>query len=191
MKQSILPLLLCFILSCQDSPKSWMNLKDTTGLPDTKGDIGGLAKKSTPYEPPSSWTFSEDEDKMTSKKIYYAIVDANEQLDLKFPYNGGVTASIMIRRKNGENNAILQLSKGQFMTGVDGEVIEVRFDDGKVERYDCAGSNDDDSRILFIQSASRFINKLKKAKRTIIQAVLYDNGSQQMEFNVEGFTWDH
>src|SRR5580704_7265868 len=62
----------------------------------------------------SIWTYKTDTDKMTSKLKIYADVQAKDQLQLKFPYNGGVTAQLSLRFKDGENNSYLTLSNGQF-----------------------------------------------------------------------------
>ena len=39
--------------------------------------------------PVSKWLYSDEEDKMTSKKKYYAQLIANDELMFDFPYNGG------------------------------------------------------------------------------------------------------
>ena len=49
--------------------------------------------------PSSGWTYSEDEDKMTSKKTYYASIEAHESLEFDFPYNGGCTATLYVRKR--------------------------------------------------------------------------------------------
>ena len=142
-------------------------------------------------EPPKeNWSYSQDSDKMTSKIKYFATVDANEPLQLKAPYDGGVTATVTIRNMKGENEAMLQISKGQFLAGVDGVDIQVRFDTLKAETYSCSGPSDYSSTVLFIQSSAKFIAHLKKAKKLLIGAEMYDNGVQQMEFNVAGFKWN-
>ncbi len=89
-----------------------------------------------------------------------------------------------------KNEAVLSISKGQFLTGVNGENIDVRFDSLKAETYECSGPADYSTTTLFINSPTKFIAELKKAKKLLIQAVFFDNGTQQMEFNVDGFKWE-
>ena len=148
--------------------------------------------KATPAENAGTkWKYSDEEDKMTSQKTFFATLVANEQLNLKMPYDGGVTVSLMIRSKNKSNDVILNLSKGQFMTGINGQDIRVRFDSAKVETIHCSGANDGSTENLFIMPANKFLAKLKKAKKVLIEAELFDNGSQQMEFNTDGFKWEY
>ncbi len=142
-------------------------------------------------QPKENWQYSQDSDKMTSKIQYFASVDATEQLQLKAPYDGGVTASVLIRNTTGENEVLLQISKGQFLASLDGENIQVRFDTAKAETYSCSGPSDYSSTVLFLHSSQKFIANLKKAKKLLIGAEMYDNGVQQMEFNVEGLKWNH
>ena len=137
------------------------------------------------------WRYYDKVDKMTSKQIYFATIDATEELELKFPYNGGSIPSIMVRRKNGETNVIFGVTKGQFMPGIEGQTIKARFDDSPAEAYHCAGSDDEDSRYLFIDQATRFVKRMKTSKKTLIEVEMYDNGMQVVEFNTAGFVADN
>jgi len=148
--------------------------------------------KTTAIEKPdSNWTYNEDINKMTDGKIYYADVTSSNELSLSAPYDGFNNAHIKIRKKDGENNVILSIDKGQFITSVEGTAIKVRFDKNKSETFDCSQSADYDPTILFVNSTSRFISKLKKSKKVIIEATLYQDGNQLIEFNVDGFKWNH
>lgn len=139
----------------------------------------------------SNWQYNEEEDKITSKTMYFAHVSASNPLDLKFPYEGA-EAQIIIRYKNHKQDAVLEVTKGQFMANItEGQDIKVRFDSNKAETYSCSASSDDDSRYLFINTSKRFIDKIKHSKKVIIEAEMYDNGFQQMEFDTEGLVWNH
>ncbi len=135
----------------------------------------------------SSWTYNEDYDKMTSKANFTASVDANELLDMNFPYNGGVVASLLIQNRRGINSVLLVVSKGQILESHP----KIRFDQGRVIELEGGTPGDGDSKYLFLEPASTIIAKLKKSKLAIIEAEFYDNGVRQMEFNVAGFQWNH
>lgn len=155
--------------------------------------VGIDSTKTLNLGPVSSWAYSTDEDKMTSKNSYYAGITASEELNLKFPYSGGVIASLNIRKKDGESNVYLKLSKGQLMAAhtLDDGSIRMRFDNNEPETYSVSGAADGSSNTVFINSANKVISKLKKAKKLIIEAEVFDNGTQQMEFTVSGFLWSH
>jgi hypothetical protein len=142
----------------------------------------------------TKWEYHTQEDEMTSKKVFYASIEANDYVYLKFPYDGGVTATLNIRNKNGRNEAFLQVSKGQLMAAndVDGNgAIRLRFDDNKPKTYSVNGASDNSSETVFINSASDVIRQLKKSKKLIIEAAFYDNGIHVMEFNVSNFEFNH
>jgi hypothetical protein len=182
---AILALLMsrCNVSSSSNSSLDSLKI-DTTKLADTTKKLIDTAKS-------VSWDFHEDTNKMDDSKIYYADLASVNELSLQPPYDGDNSAHIKVRKKGGENNVILLIDKGQFVSGVDGTTIKARFDKNKPEIYECSESTDYNSRVLFINSASRFISKLKKSKKLIIEATLYQDGNQQLEFNVDGFKWNH
>ena len=160
----------------------------------TDSTIATISDSKKDSAPESNWVFDSTINKMTSKINYTASISANELLDLKFPYQGGVSVSLSIRKKAGEENeAFLYLSKGQLMAAHSYEegTIRLRFDEEAPESYSVIGSTDNSSNIVFINSVNKVINKLKRSKKLIIEAVVYDNGNQQMEFNTTGFKWKH
>ncbi|KAA2240548.1 hypothetical protein F0L74_30825 [Chitinophaga agrisoli] len=141
--------------------------------------------------PTSSWQYKEEEDKMTSKKIYGAYVNAKEELQFEFPYNGGSVATVYLRNRDGKTDIILMVSKGQFAHSIDGQAIRVRFDDQQPGTYNCSTSSDGDSKVLFITNVSKFLKNAKAANKMIIEAEFYNEGLRQMEFDIAGLEWTH
>jgi hypothetical protein len=99
----------------------------------------------TPEEQPTQYVVT-----APNKEIYTCSVEANEELNLKFPYDGDVTVTLVIRNKGGENEAFLKLSKGQFTGGY----VMARFDDSKARSYATSESNDGDNTYSWIDSGS-------------------------------------
>jgi len=141
--------------------------------------------------PVENWSYWEDIDKMTSKSVYHAQVNAKEELQFEFPYQGGAVASIYIRNKDNKNEVVLMVSKGQFNGSIEGQAIRVRFDEGSPITYNCNPSSDSDPKFLFIQSTKGFITKLRSARKAIVEAEFYNEGLRQMEFVVDGLKWSH
>jgi hypothetical protein len=161
---------------------------DSTLTTNSNSEI--TSQPETPKETPSSWSFSEDVDKMTSKKVSYASVTAKEELQFEFPYNGGSVATLTIRRKDGANNIYLQVTKGQFNSTYDGGNVRIKFDQNPPKRYSFSSASDASTDIIFINSTKDIISKLKSAKTLIIETEFYNEGNRQIEFDVSGFTWD-
>jgi hypothetical protein len=195
MKKFTFLALILFAFSCDSNDKAISSSSDSTKTDtstskklESKSDSS--VTESQDSEKPK-WEYSEKEDKMTNKTNYYASIDANELLDFPFPYDGGSTASLNIRKTSTGNEAILQVSKGQFITDVEGTEVKIKFDSEQPTTFNCSSSSDGSTNVLFINSTNKLIKKLKTAKKIIIQAEFYESGSKEMEFDVTGFTWAH
>ena len=145
---------------------------------------------STAMDELHTWRYSEKEDAMTSKTTTTATVGAKDELMFDFPYNGGSIAQILLRNKNGSNDVMLIVSKGQFNSSIDDNYVKIRFDDAPAKTYSYARPSDGSSDTIFLNSTAEIIAKLKTSKRVIIEAEFYQEGLKQMEFNVEGLKWN-
>ena len=141
-----------------------------------------------PAPPADPWVYHESEDEMTSKKKKYASIDANELLHFDFPYAGGSTATLTLR-KGGPNDAFIRVSKGQFNSTVNGAKVRVRFDNNAPQTFSMSEAADYSSDILFFDNPQRLIAGLKKAKTAKIQATFFNEGDHIMEFDVAGLKW--
>lgn len=172
-------------LSC-DAPSSNPRKIDTTKIRDTHGGLAGAADTLlTNDKPSSSWEYSADIDKMTDKRTWIGNCLSLGSLDLKFPYNGINYGHILIQNRRGKTQVLLSIDKGQILEND----IHVRFDSGKMETYYPSTPGDGDSKYAFLNPSDRMLVKLKRSKHVIIEAELFDNGIQQMEFNTWGLIW--
>ena len=85
-----------------------------------------------------------------------------------------------------------RISKGQFSNSYNGSV-SVKFDNGSIEKYNCSGSSDADTGILFLNgNVSSFIKKLKTAKQIKVQASFFQEGDRTFTFTTPvGLEWEH
>jgi len=143
----------------------------------------------TPKTETTKWSFTEDIDKMSSKKVNYASIDANEELNFEFPYNGGSVATFTVRKKNGTNDIYLSVSKGQFNSTFDGGQVRIKFDENSPRKYSFSSASDNSSDVIFINSTSDVISRLKNSKKMIIETEFFNEGTRQIEFDVTGFKW--
>jgi|GEM_PF-2529644 len=140
---------------------------------------------------PITWSYSEKEDKMTSKTMYFAKIESNELLYFKPPYEGGSTATFVIRYNSlGFGNAYLTISEGQFMTHSSGTFYRIRFDKSEAKSYRVSSPSDGRTTLVFF-SYYDLLDKIKSSKKMLIQAEFYQEGLRTMEFNVDNLKWDH
>lgn len=140
---------------------------------------------------PSNWTYEETVDKMDNKKNLFASCTSTNQVYFDFPYSGGSTFTLMIRNANKSNEVLLSVSKGQFSTGIDGSRGRIKFDDEKPISISYTEPEDSRSDLIFLSPERMIINKLKKAKKVMIETEFFQEGRKSAEFDVEGLTWNH
>ena len=186
MKKIILTIpVLSLILSCDNSPNSSKIPLDDSSKIQVQADT-------TKVLPQANWEYSQDTDKMTSHVSYYAQSISNNEIDFKPPYDGGSKFNLTVRKRNGENEVMLQVDKGQFMPNIaDERMIKVKFDDGQPNEYSYNEASDGSSNIIFIESCQSLIKKLKTSKKLMIEAEFYEEGRKVIEFDVSGFEWKH
>jgi len=124
--------------------------------------------------PLSSWSYRESTDKMTSKPVKFASVDSDNTLDFDFPYQGGSTGTLTIRRKDNKNEVMLFISKGQFSGNALGNrFVRLRFDEKPAINVGFDEPSDNSSTLIFLNSEEKIINELKKASVLKVEAEFY------------------
>jgi hypothetical protein len=145
-----------------------------------------------PATPASNWTYEEDTDKMTSKVDYFAYTENTNDFNLKAPYEGA-KCTLMIMNKKGKNSVMFKVSTGQIMAAseLEGGKITVRFDSDEAGTYSTSSASDGSSEVVFLHPEAKFVERLKTAKKVLIQTEFYDNGTKVLEFNTSDFKWAH
>jgi hypothetical protein len=179
---------LIVIANLGDKDKTTSATTSTTEV--AQDEKQNLVETELPKEEVTKWQFQEDVDKMTSKIVKYASIEANEELEFKFPYDGGSVASLTIRKKDGGNDIYLSVSKGQFNGTYDGGQIRIKFDDDQPKKFSFVAPSDGSADMIFINSEKTIIAKLKNTKKIIIETEFFNEGNRQMEFDVAGFKWE-
>jgi len=159
------------------------------------------------------WQYSENEDKMSSKKTYFAIIQNQHQI-----YLAGEQCFPMLKIFNGE-----QGNKVVYETGIENEAyspvfygdeevsIRMRFDNEEPKKFKCNWPDGGSRNIVFINNPKKVIAKLKGAKKLLIEASFVGNETirtnrsnksgarinrprhqkEIVEFDVAGLKWDH
>lgn len=152
----------------------------------------GLAKLKAEM---ASWRYKETKDEMRNKTSYFASKTSNNTIELSFPYQGGSSVTLMLRKHSEYGNDVMfNLSKGQFSCRIHGCNISVKFDDGNIEKYAVSESESGSNDVLFLsgrKSMKKFMDKLKSAKKMVIEFPIYDYGRAQFTFDTQGLEWKH
>lgn len=121
----------------------------------------------------------------------FASIVSDNELDFEFPYGRGNSTTLTIR-KDGDTNVYLTIEKGQFICNgfTDDSFVSVKFDDGAVQRFNCASASDGSSDVAFIRNSSRFVTALKSADRVVIEAEFFQSGRRQIVFSTHGLIWE-
>lgn len=183
-----------FLISCtSSSPETTKEIEsavDSLERAMLDGDYGDVGKQDK-GNVQKNWEYSESKDEMTGKKTYYAESVSTNTLEFDFPYNGGSSFSLGIRYGKQGKDIFLRVSKGQFLTSYNGSSMRVKFDDESPVNYSYVGTSDGSADVIFIESYSKFLNKLKKAKKVSLEPEFYQAGKQIINFNVEGLKWEY
>lgn len=166
--------------------------------PETKAEVLTLDSTTEvtnviePVKEYTPWTYDENLDEMTDKKSYFAQTTSTNVLEFEFPYQGGSNFTLTIRKKPGETDCYIQVSKGQFLGDFSGDrTLRLRFDDANPVNYSYSMASDGSSDLVFINNVQGFISRLKKSKRLKVEAEFYQEGRQIMEFDVSNLEWKY
>jgi hypothetical protein len=161
----------------------------STDKADGKADADA---ETTPAEPPSNWQYFTDKDGMRGTESRYAQLEGANTINLDFPY-GEQRGRITVRQHAQFGFDILVgVESGQIMcNSFSRSYINVKFDDGPIQRYGCNEASDGSSDMVFVEGAKGFLAKLKKSKRVMIEAEFYRNGMQQLAFDTANLNWEN
>lgn len=136
---------------------------------------------------PSAWRYDSDVDEMSGKKSQTARVKSSNTVNFDFPYQGAQHGTLTLRKHpRWGKNVMFEIEHGQFMAGVTGVQVLVRFDDGAPVKFLASGPEDHSTAILFIRDYGRFVAQLRKTKTVRLSTSVYQQGSPVFEFEVGG-----
>lgn len=142
-------------------------------------------------EETSEWNYDEQKDEMRGSVDRFAELDGENTIHLDFPY-GEQRGKILIRDSAKFGFDILVgVPSGQIMCNTySNSYINVKFDDGPIERFGCVDASDGTNNMVFVEEENNFLSKLRKSERVVIEAEFFQNGMQQMKFNSKGLNWE-
>ena len=137
-----------------------------------------------------AWRYGETEDKMRNEKNGYAVTENLNKANLRFPYDGGSPLKLFLRRgpRQGQE-AFVTVTRGSILCTYGGCTVPVKFDTGKIETFRGVTTADHRSDTIFLEPASKFIARVKKAHKLVIELSFFQEGAHQFEFDVSGLAW--
>lgn len=141
---------------------------------------------------PFSWRYSSSSDSMSGKELKTATIISKNSHELKFPYNGGTSGRVMIRKHPRLGTSILfYVNKGYIQcTSYDGCNVTIKFDDAPPISVKAYSPADNDNTTLFLNGYKNLLKSLKKASVTRIEAPFYQEGLRMFEFETANLNWD-
>jgi hypothetical protein len=135
------------------------------------------------------WSYTASEAQMTGGTRYVASVESTNTVNFRFPYDGTQHGRLILRTDPQHGKDVMfRLEKGQILClSYESCTVQVRFDDEKPSSFSATGPADRSSEVVFLNDYSRFLAKMRKAKRVRIAVNLYQQGSPVFEFDVSGF----
>ena len=138
----------------------------------------------------SGWQYTSSRDEMRNATTAVADDVSENVLHFGFPY-GDTHGHIFVRqRPQTELELVIGLDRGQFnCTAFGGSTVAIKFDDGPITSYACAPPSDGTPGAIFLSPAPQIVSQLLHAHRAVVEADFFQQGRQQLVFNVAGLNW--
>lgn len=151
--------------------------------------LTSLALTANAAEPvKSSWDLVQHKDEMSGNFVNLARVRSTNTISLGWPYQGAQKGSLTVRKHpRWGTNVYFEVERGQLLCRYDRCSITVKFDDAAPKKVSAVEPEDNNSTLLFIQNETNFINQLRKSKRVVIEFGMFQQGSQTLVFDTNGF----
>ena len=183
------------LLSCSKQEKGVSQVRtDTVSKPVMASPDSLRADQSTLNSRTSAqaatWRYERTADGLGSP-VYKASLTAANTLQFAYPYTGGSTATLTIRRGSGSTNVYIDVSNGQFNRSFQGGTARVRFDGKPAITYSLSAAANGRANIVFFDSERRLIEQIKTAKKASIEIEFPSQKTQTIEFKTAGLKWRH
>ena len=126
---------------------------------------------------------------MRNETTRFARNTSKNSIALGFPY-GDEQPQLVLRQRPKDGLNVMLIGDAQFVCSeYSRDYVAVKFDDGPIENFGCSEPQSAASDTIFINRERSFVEKLRKAKTVIIEAMYYDHGPAQLKFEVAGLDW--
>lgn len=161
----------------------------TPAAPASTAPAASPSEAAASVAPPSLWVYDTSNDKMRGTTTNVAFVESTDHPEFAFPYAGGSTVGLMLRKAGKGEDVMMTVDKGQFICNPLDGAIPVKFDDSPIQQFQCANSSDGNTSRVFLVPAKRFITQVRKARRVIAEPEFFQAGTHQITFMTDGLKW--
>lgn len=117
------------------------------------------------------------------REQFLAAVASTNTLSFIFRYQGSQHGTLTIRKAaQWGTNVMVSVEHGQFVCGIRGFAVNVRFDGGPIQPFGGTEPADHSTTTLFLDDEASFISQLDKAKLVRAEATFYNQGLLVLEF---------
>lgn len=187
--------LLCFFLLSSCSTREERNQSTTpeatkpqSTSPAPNQPIPAESKKSPPANA-GKWTY-EKKVQADGSTVSKATITASNILEFTFPYNGGSTATLTLRKRESGTTVYLEVSKGHFNRSFQNGTAKVRFDRQSPITYALVAAENGRANIVFFDDTQKLIRQIKAARTMTIDVGFAGQGTQQIRFSIAGLRWN-
>lgn len=197
MKTLLYALSLLFFISCSGNEKS----AQTKAVDSTKVSVDSHAQPvgASSTKPVANngvmagsraWHYEKRVDQ-EGRTVYKASIISPTLLEFDFPYNGGSTATLVIRKRADDTHVYIQVSKGQFNRSFQGGRARVRFDGSAPMTYSFSAAENGSANVIFFDVEQALINKMKASRNMVVDVEFAGQGNRQIAFKTAGLIWNH
>jgi hypothetical protein len=131
---------------------------------------------------PEDWAYWTSFDEVRRDTIYRASLTSENSVSFGFPYEGGSSLTLMVRKHpTYGNDVIFKISTGQFVCGTDSCSGTINYGAGP-EVIALSESTDNSSDTLFASDGDEVIKRLTATKKVIVELPFYQEGNRQFTF---------
>ncbi|SSY81058.1 hypothetical protein [Alysiella crassa] len=143
---------------------------------------------------PTTWNYTTSNDEMRGTSNESAGISSLNEENLEFPYGRTRLAFVISNKGQGgvgfftSTNAQFKCND-EFKNGHAVCKIAVKFDNNPIEYIDVIKKMDSDILVMDDSYSATFINNVRSAKKLMVEVPIFQNGSKQFSFDINGFKW--
>ena len=164
--------------------------KTVTASPDSINKQSTGLSPNRPSAQVTTWRYEKTTDK-TGNPVYKASLLASNVLQFPYPYTGGSTATLGIRKGTESTYVYIEVSNGQFNRSFQSGSALVRFDGQAPITYSLSAAANGRANIVFFDNGRSLIKHLKTARHVTILVKFPGQATQTIKFRTADLQWQH